>query len=107
MNFCDGQLGQDHKNNGADSLKSPDEGVVHSEGSVYTEYADPKRSGWITKIQPELKKVKLAVLVKAYGKRLSHRKIIELRAQRKNQHRKTQELLEAILEAPPLRGANL
>ena len=61
-------------------------------------YADPKRSEWITKIQPALKKVKLAVLVKACGKRLSRREIIELRAGRKKPHRKTQEMLVAILK---------
>jgi hypothetical protein len=44
------------------------------------------------------KKVKLTVLVKACGKRLSSREIIELRAGRKKPHRKTQELLESILK---------
>ena len=32
-------------------LESVDEGMVHSEQNVYTEYADPKRSEWINKIQ--------------------------------------------------------
>jgi len=41
-------------------LENVDEGTVHSEQNVYTEYADPKHSEWITKIQPTLKKVKLA-----------------------------------------------
>ena len=81
----------------SNSLENVDEGLVHSEQNVYTEYADPKRSEWITKIQPALKKVKLAVLVKVCGKRLSRREIIELRAGRKKPHRRTLELLKSIL----------
>ena len=72
--------------------------MMHVEQNVYTAYADPKRTGWITKIQPALKKVKLVVLVKACGKRLSRREIIESRAGRKKPHRKTQELLVGILK---------
>ena len=72
--------------------------MEHSEENVYTEYSDPKRTEWITKIQPALKKPKLEVLVEACGKRLSHREIIELRAGRKKPHRKTQEILKSILE---------
>jgi hypothetical protein len=82
----------------SNSLESVDEGMVQSEQNVYTEYADPRRSEWITKIQPALKKAKLAVLIKACGKRLSRREIIELRADRKKPHRKTRELVESILK---------
>ena len=81
----------------SNSLENVDEGLVHSEQNVYAEYADPKRSEWITKIQPALKKAPLHALVKACGKRLSRREIIELRAGRKKPHRKTQELLVAVL----------
>jgi len=72
--------------------------MVHSEQITYTEYADPRRSEWITKIQPALTSVKLAVLIKACGKRLSRREIIELRAGRKKPHRGTQQLLEVVLK---------
>jgi hypothetical protein len=72
--------------------------MVHTEQNVYTEYADPKRSEWITKIQPALKKSPLSVLVKECGTRLSRREIIELRAARSKPHRKTRELLESILK---------
>jgi len=48
----------------SNSLEDVDEGLVHSEQNVYTEYADPKRSEWITKFQPALKKAKLKTLVK-------------------------------------------
>ena len=80
------------------SLDSVDEGMVRSEQNVYTEYADPKQTEWITKIQPALKKPKLEVLVEACGKRLCRREIIELRADRKKPHRRTQQLLESILK---------
>ena len=49
-------------------------------------------------MRPALKKVKLAVLVKACGKRLSRRELIELRAGRKKPHPKTQEMLLAVLK---------
>ena len=80
-------------------MENVESGQEHSEKHVYTEYADPKRTEWITKIQPALKKAKLTVLVKACRKRLSRREIIELRAGRsKKPHHKTQELLAAILK---------
>ena len=81
----------------SNSLESVDEGMVHSEQNVYTEYADPKRSEWITKIQRALKNAKLKTLVKACGTKLSRREIIELRAGRSKPHRQTQEIVAAIL----------
>ena len=82
----------------SNSLESVEEGMVQSEQNVYTEYADPKRSEWITKIQPALKKLPLSVLVKECGTRLSRREIIELRAGRSRPHRKTKDLLISILK---------
>jgi len=82
----------------SNSLENVEEGMVHSEQNVYTEYIDPKRSEWIIKIQPALKKAKLSVLVKECGKSLSRRELIELRAGRSRPHRKTRELLESILK---------
>jgi hypothetical protein len=81
----------------SNSLENVDEGMVHSEQNIYTEYADPKRSEWITKTQPALKKPKLKVLVEACGKRLSRRELIELRAGRSRPHRKTAEFLGEML----------
>jgi len=81
----------------SNSLETVDEGLEHSEKNAYTEYADPKRSEWITKIQPALKKAKLKVLVEACGKRLSRRELIELLAGRSRPHRKTADSLSEIL----------
>ena len=86
----------------SNSLENIDEGTVHSEQNVYTEYTDPKRSEWISKIQPALQKAKLKMLVAACENMLSRRETIELRASRSKPHRKTQELLIAILKNPNL-----
>ncbi|HLZ50328.1 MAG TPA: hypothetical protein VKP61_06250 [Candidatus Acidoferrum sp.] len=82
----------------SNSLEKAEEGTVHSEQNVYTEYSDPKLSEWITKLQPALKKPPLVVLVKECEDRLSRRELIELRAGRSKPHRKNQELLAAILK---------
>jgi len=82
----------------SNSLESVDEGMVHSEQNVYTDYADPRRTEWIVKIQPALKKAKLKILVKACKDKMSRREIIELRAGRSKPHRKNRELLAAILQ---------
>ena len=72
--------------------------MVHSEQTVYTDYADPRRTEWIVKSQPALKKAKLKRLVRLCKNNLSRREIIELRAGRKKPHRKSQELLFGILQ---------
>jgi hypothetical protein len=83
----------------SNSLENVDEGLVHSDQSVYAEYADPRRNEWVTKIQPALKNAKLKELVRACGKKPSRREIIELRAGRANKpHRETQELLRSVLK---------
>jgi hypothetical protein len=82
----------------SNSLESVDEGFEHSEKKVYTEYDDPRRTEWIVKIQPALKKAKLKSLVRLCKNNLSRREIIELRAGRSKPRRKTQELLKSILE---------
>jgi len=64
---------------------------------VYTDYADPRRTEWIVKIQPALKKAELKTLVRLCKNTLSRREIIERRAGRSKPRRKTQELLIAIL----------
>jgi hypothetical protein len=81
----------------SNSLEDVEAGLVHSEKNIYTEYADPKRSEWVTKIQPALNKPTLSILVKECRGRLSRREIIELRAGRSRPHRKTQDLLNMIL----------
>ncbi len=82
----------------SNSLEKVEEGAAHSEVGVYTEYIDPKRTEWATKIQPVLGKLSLQLLVKLCGNRISRRELIELRAGRSRPHRKNRELLTAIID---------
>lgn len=47
----------------SNSLEDVESGAIHSEQKVYTEYHDPKRDEWQTRILPVLKNVPLALLV--------------------------------------------
>jgi hypothetical protein len=82
----------------SNSLENVDGGMVHSEQNVYTDYADPRRTEWIVKIQPALKRAKLKALVKACGNKFSRREIIEQRAGRSKPHCKTLELVVGVLK---------
>jgi hypothetical protein len=88
----------------SNSLESVEEGIIHSEQNVYTEYADPRRSEWITKIRPALKKAELKVLVKACKGNLSRREIIELRAGRSTPHLRNRSFLAKKLRELCLLG---
>lgn len=77
----------------SNSLENIEEGTVHSEQNVYTEYDDPKRTEWIVKILPELRKAPLKTLVESCRGRLSRRELIELRAGRSKPHRRNQSFL--------------
>lgn len=88
----------------SNSLEEVELGLIHSEQSVYTEYPDPRRDEWQTKILPALKKVPLSRLVKTSG--LSRSTLIEIRAGRSRPHRKNQELLAEIGRKGPNIGKN-
>jgi len=77
-------------------IEDVESGLVHSEVDIYTEYVDPKRDEWETKIRPALKKLSLSKLVRLGG--LSRRAIIDLRMGRSRPHRKNQKLLAAMLK---------
>lgn len=77
----------------SNSLENIEEGTVHSEQNAYTDYADPKRTEWIVKILPELRKVQLNTLVDSCRGRLSRRELIELRAGRSKPHPRNQSFL--------------
>jgi hypothetical protein len=79
----------------SDILQDVESGLAHSDQSVYTEYADPRRDEWNTKIRPALKIPPLDLLVKISG--LSRRMLIDAQAGRSRPHRKNQEKLVAIL----------
>jgi hypothetical protein len=81
----------------SNSLENVEAGLIHSGENVYTEYVDPRRDEWITKILPALKVSPLRVLVKKCQGRLSRRALINLRAGRSRPHRKNQKLLASVL----------
>ena len=76
-------------------LEEVESGVIHSAQNVYTEYPDPRRDEWETKIRPALKKVPLPVLEKESG--LSRMMLINARAGRTRPYRKNQALLASIV----------
>jgi hypothetical protein len=79
----------------SNSLEEVESGLIHSEQSVYTEYPDPRRDEWTTKILPALRGTPLARLVKLSG--LSRSTLIEIRAGRSRPHRKNRERLAALV----------
>ena len=81
----------------SNSLEQVEVGSESAE-NVYTEYVDPRRDEWETKILPALKKAPLILLERECSKRLSRRALIELRAGRSRPHRKTREVLVSILK---------
>ncbi len=46
----------------SNNLEGVEAGVVHAEQEVYTEYPDPRRDEWETKIRPALKRIPLSEL---------------------------------------------
>ena len=79
----------------SNSLEDVESGTIHSEQSVYTEYPDPRRDEWQTKIVPALRKISLSTLEKATG--MSRNMLIYARKGRRRPHRKNQERLAAIV----------
>jgi hypothetical protein len=78
----------------SNSLEDVESGLIHSEPTVYTEYPDPRRDDWETKIRPLLKQVRLSVLQEKTG--LSRRMLIDARTGRRKPHRKNIQLLTKI-----------
>ncbi len=64
----------------SNSLEAVQEGSEGSAEVVYTEYADPRRDEWETKIRPALRKMSLRTLVEKTG--MSRRALMDLRAGR-------------------------
>ncbi len=79
----------------SNSLEEVEAGLVHTEENVYTEYPDPKRSIWHTKILPALKKVPRHRLEELTP--LSRSALTEIRAGRVP-YPKNRELLTSIVK---------
>lgn len=80
----------------SNSLEEVDAGLVHSEQNVYTEFPDPRRDEWRTKILSALRTIPLTVLEEM--SELSRRALIDIRAGRSRPHRKNHELLVSIVK---------
>jgi hypothetical protein len=76
-------------------LEDVDAGLVHSHESVYTEYVDPSRDEWNTKVLPELKSLPLAYLVSE--SELSRRALMDIRAGRSRPHPNNEKHLSATI----------
>jgi len=83
----------------AGDVKSPHRFFTNPLGqaaqNVYTEYPEPRRDEWETKIRPPLKKKSLKTLQKKSG--LLRMMFVNARTGRTRPHRKNQELLAAIV----------
>jgi hypothetical protein len=79
----------------SNSLEEVDQGLIHSAQNVYTEYPDPRRDEWETKVRPALKRVPLSVLHKKTG--LSRRMLIKARTGRARPHLRNRKMLVAIV----------
>ena len=58
-------------------LEEIEAGVIHSPQSFYTEYPDPRREEWQTKILPVLKRIPIAALMRFSGR--SHSMLLRTR----------------------------
>jgi hypothetical protein len=76
-------------------LEEIEAGILHSPESVYTEYPDPRREEWQTKILPVLNKIPIEALMKFSGR--SRSMLVRTLAGRSRPRRKNQELLKSIL----------
>jgi len=80
----------------SNSLEEVESGLIHAEQNVYTEYPDPRRDEWQTKIWPALKRAPLSQLVEISG--MSRSALKEMRAGRSRPHPKNQETLASIVQ---------
>jgi len=79
----------------SNNLEEVEAGLIHSAENVYTEYPDPRRDEWHTKILPALRNLPQALIVRVTG--LSPTTVKDTLAERSRPRRKNQELLATIV----------
>ena len=79
----------------SNSLEDVESSMIHSAQNVYSEYPDPRRDEWQTKIVPALRNVSLRDLKKE--SRLSRRMLIKARTGRTRPHPRNQKLLTSLV----------
>lgn len=80
----------------SNSLEEVEAGLIRSAENVYTEYPDPKRDEWETKIRPALKKVSLSSLQQMTG--LSRRMLIDARTGHRRPYVRHRKLIAQVLQ---------
>jgi len=88
----------------SNQLEAVDSGLVHSDGTVYTEYVDTSCDEWTLKILPALKRMRLATLICESG--LSKRALLDIRAGRSRPHPGNQTCLISIVLSIGDEGTN-
>jgi hypothetical protein len=86
----------------SNSLEEVQAGLEHDEADVYTEYRDPRRSVWNTKVLPAVRKVPLVTLEGMCKGRLSRRALIDIRAGRSTPHRRNRQFLALVVKKTAL-----
>jgi len=76
-------------------LEEIEAGIIHSPESVYTEYPDPNRDEWRTKILPLLKNIPVAARMRVSGR--SRSMLVRAMAGRSRPRKRNQQLLKSIL----------
>jgi hypothetical protein len=79
----------------SNGLEEVESGMVHSAEAVSTEYPDPRRDVWQTKILPALREAPRQLLIRESG--MSRRALMDLCAGRRRPHRKNQQKLTSLL----------
>src|SRR6266568_9002426 len=79
----------------SNKLEEIESGIIHSAQSVYTEYPDPRREEWETKILPSLKTLPIHVLIRLTNK--SRSMLTRTLAGRSRPRRRNQILLKSVL----------
>jgi hypothetical protein len=77
-------------------LEEIEAGVIHSPDRVYTEYPDPSRDEWQTRILPVLKNIPIAALMTVSGR--SRSMLRRALAGRSRPRKRNQQLLKSILQ---------
>jgi hypothetical protein len=80
----------------SNSLDDVEAGLIHSEQDAYTEYPDPRRDEWETKIRPALRKIPLSTLEEKT--RISRRALIDLREGRSRPRPNNWEMIVQVLQ---------
>jgi len=79
----------------SNSLEELESGTIHSVQNVYTEYPDPRRDEWQTKIIPALKNLPVAAIMYLSGK--SRSMLVRVLAGRSRPRLRNRQLLASIL----------